>query len=305
MICSVFSSMLDLKTKSDLKLLQLAQDGNREAFGVLADRYRVQACHYAQKSIQDFAKAEDIVQDSLCSVWAHIKIVKNFWAYTKTTIWHGCIDERRKPNREFSGKDFQLETPVEKCMDDFISSDDLDLWNCICEKTVEFAGFLQPKPIKELFFQALKGGILDTDKIIDIDGRNSLSPLECLDFLLNGAREVFGTSPQTTHSLQEYRDEIKKYILELISNASHDVITLLTDVHMITVSWPGWPLTPLEYIVYPSKTPARILPLCKLLDSYQLRQNPMRFEDQLKTLRDNLQILRVKWEWPHRSNRVY
>ena len=61
------------KWPNERKLLEAAQNGNREAFGVLVRNYQKRLFRFVYGILGSFDSAEDIVQDSFIKAWQAIK----------------------------------------------------------------------------------------------------------------------------------------------------------------------------------------------------------------------------------------
>lgn len=96
------------------------RSGDKAAYGLLMDTYYKSLCAYAFTLINDYGKAEDIVQDVLVILWTNHKqidpklSIKN---YLYKSVYNRFIDEyrKRKPSISLEKKYFEaLEEVIEE-----------------------------------------------------------------------------------------------------------------------------------------------------------------------------------------------
>jgi len=104
--------MGDDEKKSDEELALSVQNGDKEAFGILMDRYNAKISRYAKKFLRDNDVIEDKVQDVFIKAYENIKSfdTKRFFSPWIYRIAHNVFINEIKKKKEFPLSIFEIDT---------------------------------------------------------------------------------------------------------------------------------------------------------------------------------------------------
>lgn len=86
----------------DRDLVELAQHGDRDAFGVLARSHADRLFAVANRILRDFGRAEDAVQQTLVIAWRQLPTLRDpdrFEGWSYRLLVHVCYAESRRARR--------------------------------------------------------------------------------------------------------------------------------------------------------------------------------------------------------------
>jgi RNA polymerase sigma-70 factor (ECF subfamily) len=86
----------------DEELVERAQRGDRDAFGVLVERYKEKAYRIAFDFVRDREEAKDISQEAFLRAYVHLKgfdMRSTFFTWFYRIVVNLCVDHRRRSGR--------------------------------------------------------------------------------------------------------------------------------------------------------------------------------------------------------------
>jgi RNA polymerase sigma-70 factor, ECF subfamily len=103
---------------SDAKLIELARNGDRAAFGTLVERYQQVVFRAALAALRSREDAEEVAQDALLLAWRKLGSFRgeaSFKTWLLTITWNRAMDRRRRVGEwlhRFVGRDDSHEIEV-------------------------------------------------------------------------------------------------------------------------------------------------------------------------------------------------
>ena len=145
--------MLDFKNQD--YLAEKLKSGDEKAYDYLMEHYYTKLCSYAQSLIKDSARAEDIVQNVMVSIWTSRKKINyntSIRSYLYKSVYNEFISQFRK-----DAKVVYLEKKYIEAIDIVIENDNLDIDKLVQMVQKEVNNL--PSKCKEVFLLNKKEGL--------------------------------------------------------------------------------------------------------------------------------------------------
>lgn len=303
----------EYKSMSNDELWNMLQnDGDQNATATLRDRMKTCACNML-KGRED--KAEDAVQNTWTSALDKMSDgTKLSWNYIYRILHNKCMDMWREDTIELKRKGTLIDQGKGKTSDGQSDPsilvgivDEAGKLKLTWEKVIDCAGFLQPKEMKGLFKKECVNDDLPSQKIHELDNRVGLNPQICFDFLRKELSTGQDRKSSERKSIRQYREEIEKIIFRFYPGIDQKSVLPLTNMHMVSMPWPGWPFTPRADLCKALKNcPKRLSVVVSDVKNdcspFAKSEVLMNF---LKRIHYQALKLRLQWQWPfeisHRS----
>jgi len=146
--------------KNNEKLIVRLKKGDRKAFGVLVETYHHKLCVYANSLCNDYALAEDIVQNTFIKVWERRKMLNENYSlnsYLYKLVYNEFIDQYRKNQAVMLIEKKYVEF-LNVIIDENEDQDTRKLINLVMESIEEL-----PSKCKKVFLMSKKEGLTNPE----------------------------------------------------------------------------------------------------------------------------------------------
>lgn len=85
-----------------LELVELAREGNAQAFELLVERHRIRAFSVALRQLRSYDEASDVCQEAMSKAWQRLATLQDparFGSWLEQIVIHLCLDSKRRQAR--------------------------------------------------------------------------------------------------------------------------------------------------------------------------------------------------------------